>query len=51
MNERVRTCILTGEANLFLGRLCFLAPYLRVLSKYKNRSKNNITSFETHIIV
>ena len=54
MNERVRTCIQVickNVLNLFLGRLCFLAPYLRVLSKYKNVSKNNITSSETHIII
>ena len=50
MNERVRTCVqvigknvlnLSTSAKQILGKLCFLTPYLRVLSKYKNVSKKN----------
>ena len=40
-----------ASMNLFLGRLCFLVPYLLALYKYKNVIKNNITSSVIHKIV
>ena len=43
-------CIQVICKNVY-GQTLFSYPYLRVLSKYKNVSKNNITSSETHIIV
>ena len=51
-------CLVELEAPKFpvfalprLGRLCFLAPYLRALFKYKNVIKNNTISSVIHIIV
>ena len=40
-----------SEAMLFLGKLCFLAPYLCALYKYKNVIKNNTIRSVLHIIV
>ena len=51
VKTNVKCSIHFASANLFLGRLCFLAPYLLALYKYKNVIKNNITCSIIHIII
>ena len=52
VKTNVKCFDLTTSANLFLGRLCFLAPYLLSLYKYKNVIKEQYNKCsETHINV